>query len=268
MSRALQLGRYLCCISITITNLRCFLLVDQSSFSSSPSSSSPAHSYRFLSNQPSLYNRRNFSSSTPPSPSSPPSTTQTNSQGISTELIKQEDVDSLPLNKRFHQWISSSPGFQHTDQTYSYLFDYFGRKKDFKIIHEILIGGRGVIGTKTIETFVNRLVRAGRDTEAVSFFDKMETEYGLVRNRQSLKIVVSNLCENGFANYAEKMVKNLAHEFFPDESTCEILAGEIHRGGFQLGTSAYNSILDCVCKLCRKKDNFLLYCSSFYSCQH
>ncbi|KAI3892860.1 hypothetical protein MKX03_010457 [Papaver bracteatum] len=24
------------------------------------------------------------------------------------------------------------------------------------------------------------------------------------------------------------------------------LAGEIHRGGFQLGTSAYNSILDCV----------------------
>ncbi|KAI3929873.1 hypothetical protein MKW98_004027 [Papaver atlanticum] len=316
MSRALQLGRYLRCISLTKTNLRCFLLVDQFSFSSS-SSSSPTHSYRFLNNQPSLYNRRNFSSSTPPPPppSSPPSNcnqnqeTQKLAQGISTELLKQADDDSLPLNKRldlhfsnlstetpnlllllqvlnlspdagrttvlgFHKWISSRPGFQHTDQTYSYLVDYFGRKKDFKIIHEILIDGRGVIGTKTLETFVNRLVRAGRDTQAVSFFDKMETEYGLVRNRQSLKIVVSNLCENGFANSAEKMVKNLAHEFFPDESTCEMLikgwcvdgkldqakrlAGEIHRGGFQLGTSAYNSILDCVCKLCRKKDNFRL----------
>ncbi|KAI3887754.1 hypothetical protein MKX03_018601, partial [Papaver bracteatum] len=132
----------------------------------------------------------------------------------------------------------------------------------------------GGIGKSTLAQFVNRLVRAGRDTQAVSFFDKMETEYGLVRNRQSLNIVVSNLCENGFANSAEKMVKNLVHEFFPDESTCEMLikgwcvdgkldqakrlAGEIHRGGFQLGTSAYNSILDCVCKLCRKKDNFRL----------
>ncbi|KAI3879738.1 hypothetical protein MKX03_002896 [Papaver bracteatum] len=319
MSRALQLGRYLRCISsssLSKANLHCpplFLLIDQSSISSS---SSPTHSdNRFLSNQLSLFNR-NFSSSTSPSTSETNCNNQNEeeiqkiAQEISTELLKQGDNDdsSLPLNKRldlhfsnlttqnpnhlllqvlnlspdagrttvlgFHQWISSRPGFQHTDQTYSYLVDYFGRKKDFKIINEILIDGRGIIGTKTLESFVNRLVRAGRDTQAVSFFDKMETEYGLVRNRQSLKIVVSNLCENGFANSAEKMVKNLAHEFFPDESTCEMLikgwcvdgkldqakrlAGEIHRGGFQLGTSAYNSILDCVCKLCRKKDNFRL----------
>ncbi|KAK8959083.1 Pentatricopeptide repeat-containing protein [Platanthera guangdongensis] len=30
--------------------------------------------------------------------------------------------------------------------------------------------------------------------------------------------------------------------------------GEIVRGGFDLGTPAYNSIIDCVCRLCRRKD--------------
>lgn len=32
------------------------------------------------------------------------------------------------------------------------------------------------------------------------------------------------------------------------------MAVEIVRGGFELGTPAYNSILDCICRLCRKKD--------------
>ncbi|KAL4327853.1 hypothetical protein AHAS_Ahas13G0141600 [Arachis hypogaea] len=68
------------------------------------------------------------------------------------------------------------------------------------------------------------------------------------------------------------MVKNLAKEFFPDESTCDMLirgwcvkgkldeaerlAGEMYRGGFELGVAAFNAMLDCVCKLCREKDPF------------
>lgn len=102
----------------------------------------------------------------------------------------------------------------------------------------------------------------------------METDYGLERNRDSLRLIVEKLCEKGYASYAEKMVKNLANEFFPDEPMCDLLikgwcvdgkldearrlAGEMYRGGFELGTSAYNAILDCVCKLCRKKDPFRL----------
>lgn len=102
----------------------------------------------------------------------------------------------------------------------------------------------------------------------------MENDYGFVRNFDSLKLIVSKLCENGFASYAEKMVKNLANEFFPDEYICDVLikgwcvdgkleeakrlAGEMHRGGFEIGAMAYNAILDCVCKLCRKKDPFRL----------
>ncbi|XP_074312094.1 small ribosomal subunit protein mL104 (rPPR9) [Silene latifolia] len=178
-------------------------------------------------------------------------------------------------NLDFFKWVSSkSPGFALDDQVYSYFVDYFGRRKDFKVIDDFLVEGKGVISSKTFASLVDRLIRAGRATQAVSLFEKMEKEYGIVRDREKLNYVVSKLCEHGYANYAEKMVKGLANEFFPDEYVCDMLikgwcvdgkleeakrlAREMYRGGFEIGTTAYNAILDCVCKLCREKDPFRL----------
>ncbi|KAK9757264.1 hypothetical protein RND81_01G152500 [Saponaria officinalis] len=177
----------------------------------------------------------------------------------------------------FYKWVSSkSTDFGLNDEVLSYFVDYFGRRKDFKVIHDVLVEGKGkgVIGFKTFSSFVDRLIRAGRSSQAVSFFDSMEKEYGIVRDREKLNYVVSKLCEHGYANYAEKMVKSLANEFFPDEFVCDMLikgwcvdgkleeakrlAREMYRGGFEIGTGAYNAILDCVCKLCRVKDPFRL----------
>lgn len=133
----------------------------------------------------------------------------------------------------------------------------------------------GVAGPKTLESAVDRLVRAGRPTDVVSFFERMEREYGLKRDRESLRVVVEKLCANGYASHAERMVKKLANEFFPDEGICDLLvkgwcvdgklddakrlAEEMYRGGFEIGTVAYNAILDCVCKLCREKEPFRLH---------
>ncbi|KAJ4960887.1 hypothetical protein NE237_020797 [Protea cynaroides] len=226
-------------------------------------------------------------------------------EAISQELLKDPNAESLSLNQRldlhfshisptpslllqvlnqspeagrtvlgFHRWLSTLPGFKHDDETTSYLVDYLGRRKDFKAIQDVLVNDRGVTGPKTLASSIDRLVRAGRATQTVSFFEKMETDYGFVRNRESLKMVVSALCGHGFASNAEKMVKDLANEFFPDESICDLLikgwcvdgkledarrlAGDIYRGGFELGPMAYNAMLDCVCKLCRLKDPFKL----------
>lgn len=172
----------------------------------------------------------------------------------------------------FFNWVSSRTTL--TDEVYSYFVDYFGRRKDFKIIHDVVVGGKGVVGPKTFAASIDRLVRAGRPTQVVSFFEKMENDYGIARDREGLNFVVTKLCENGYANYAEKMVKSLANEFFPDEYVCDMLikgwcvdgkleearrlAREMYRGGFEIGTVAYNAILDCVCKLCRLKDPFRL----------
>lgn len=174
----------------------------------------------------------------------------------------------------FFKWVSSRSNFDVTDETVSYFVEYFGRRKDFKAVNEILESSRGFGGDKTLEACIDRLVRAGRPTQVVSFFDTMEKDYGFVRNLDSLKLVVSKLCEHGFASYAEKMVKSLANEFFPDEYVCDLLikgwcvdkkldeakrlVGEMQRGGFEIGAVAYNSMLDCVCKLCREKDPFRL----------
>ncbi|CAH9095737.1 unnamed protein product [Cuscuta epithymum] len=224
---------------------------------------------------------------------------------LSAELLKDPEVETLPVLQRldlsfshvtlshplilatlngcpdagrsvlgFLDWIKSRPNFELDDGVYSYVVDYLGRKKDFKAAHDVLVGGRGVIGAKTLESMVDWLVRAGRPSQTVSFFEKCEKEYGFTRNLDSLKLVVTKLCEHGFASYAEKMVKSLASEFFPDQYVCDMLikgwcvdqkldeaqrlAAEMYRGGFEIGTCAYNAILDCVCKLCRKKDPFRL----------
>ncbi|GJN11100.1 hypothetical protein PR202_ga29266 [Eleusine coracana subsp. coracana] len=74
----------------------------------------------------------------------------------------------------------------------------------------------------------------------------------------------------GFPSHAERAVKKVANEIFPDDNICTLLVsgyanagkldhalrliGETRRGGFQPGLDAYNAVLDCVCRLCRKKD--------------
>lgn len=230
---------------------------------------------------------------------------ETIGQALSCELLKDPDVESLSLSQRldlsfshvtitpslvvntlnispdagrsaldFLKWVSSKPNINVDDEFFSYFVDYFGRRKDFKATQDVLVDGIGKTGRKCFESLVDRLVRAGRPTQAVALFAKMEKEYGLARNLDSLKLIVSKLCDHGFASYAEKMVISLANEFFPDEYICDALirgwcidekldeakrlAGEMYRGGFEISTVAYNAILDCVCRLCRKKDPFRL----------
>ncbi|CAK9147938.1 unnamed protein product [Ilex paraguariensis] len=226
-------------------------------------------------------------------------------QSLSCELLKDPNSDSLSVSQRldlsfshitlspalilstlnlspdagrtvlgFLKWVIARPNFHPTDEIISYFVDYFGRRKDFKATHDVLLDGRDISGPKSLASIVDRLVRAGRPTHFVSLFDRMEKDYGFVRNLESLKLIVEKLCEHGFASYAEKMVKNLANEFFPNEYICDLLikgwcvdekleeakrlAGEMYRGGFEIGPLAYNAILDCVCTLCRKKDPFRL----------
>ncbi|XP_023515592.1 pentatricopeptide repeat-containing protein PNM1, mitochondrial-like [Cucurbita pepo subsp. pepo] len=228
------------------------------------------------------------------------------SQSLATELLKDPDLDPLPITKRlqlsfshvkpnpelvlntlnlsseagrtvlgFNEWLVSNPDFHHTDETISYFVDYFGRRKDFNAIYEVLVKGLGISGAKTLRSSIDRFARAGRPTKLISFFETMEKNYGLRRDKESLRMVVEKLCENGFTSHAVKIVKDLANEFFPDEAICDSLikgwcvngkldeakrlAGEMYRGGFELGTTAYNDLLDCACKLCRKKDPFRLH---------
>lgn len=174
----------------------------------------------------------------------------------------------------FHNWLIKDADFEQNDESLALFVDYFGRRKDFKAAHDLLVEGKSVAGVKCFESMIDRLVRAGRTTQVIGFFERMERDYGFKRDKESLTFVVQKLCENGYASYAEKMVKNLANEIFPDDGICDLLikgwcvdgkleeakrlAGEMYRGGFEIGTMAFNAMLDCVCKLCREKDPFRL----------
>lgn len=95
-----------------------------------------------------------------------------------------------------------------------------------------------------------------------------------LRNREALTSLVSSLSSEGFPQLAERAVKKVAHEIFPDDNICTLLVSgyadagkldhalrlisETRNGGFQPGLDAYNAVLDCVCRLCRKKDPLLM----------
>lgn len=169
-----------------------------------------------------------------------------------------------------YRYIVRHRSFTPSDVSLSHLIHFFGRRHDFKSIEDLLSEFRPAPGPLSLRAALDRLSRAGRPTHAISFFDRMERDFGLVRDRSALTILVDSLCENGFPGHAEREVKRLANVFFPTESICNSLIrgwcaelklsdalrlmGEMKRGGFELGTPAYNSILDCVCRLCRKKD--------------
>lgn len=275
---------------------------------SSLSSSVPHFRPKAIISQPSLSPYRRFCSDAS-SPSGDEASSQKPdpiAQSISDELLRELESEQLSIAQRlqlnfshitptaelirsalnlapeagrsvlgFNGWLTSNPKFTHTDETISLFIDYFGRRKDFKASHDILVAGRSVIGPKTLDSAIDRFARAGRPTQLVSFFERMEEDYGFKRDKESLRLVVAKLCDNGYASYAEKMVKNLANEFSPDESICNLLikgwcidgkldearrlAAEMYRGGFEIGPTAYNAILDCVCKLCRRKDPFRLH---------
>nr|GEU70959.1 DNA repair protein XRCC3 homolog [Tanacetum cinerariifolium] len=143
---------------------------------------------------------------------------------------------------------------------------------DFKAAHEVLVKHKGLAGEKYFEKVMERLVRARRVNMAVRLFKKMEIEYGFVMSLDKLKFVVEMLCEHGYVSSAEKLVKSVANEFFSNEFICNglvkgwcvdgkldearRLSQEIYRGGFEIGVVGYNTILDYVCRLCRKKDPF------------
>ncbi|CAN6469392.1 unnamed protein product [Victoria cruziana] len=202
---------------------------------------------------------------------------------LDTTIDHRMFVDALNLSHGagrkilgFYEWAAKQSGFLD-EASFSAVADFLGRRKDFKAVRVLLLDRtirRFPIGMKTFHIVVDRLARAGRPTQLIAFFHEIDKLGFEIDRREALSVVVSALCEHGFAGHAESLVKKTADRLFPDDAVCEILvkgwcatgkldearrlAGEVARGGFELGAAAYNAILDCVCKLCRQKDPFRL----------
>uniref|UniRef100_M8BTH0 Pentacotripeptide-repeat region of PRORP domain-containing protein n=1 Tax=Aegilops tauschii TaxID=37682 RepID=M8BTH0_AEGTA len=144
---------------------------------------------------------------------------------------------------------------------------HLARRRDFPAVRTLLQEFPSALGPDTVDAYLFHLARAGRATDALKVFDELPGE---LRTRGALTSLVSSLSSEGFPQLAERAVKKIAHEIFPDDNICTLLVsgyadagkldhalrliGETRNGGFQPGLDAYNAVLDCVCRLCRKKD--------------
>ncbi|KAL6656919.1 hypothetical protein ACP70R_004699 [Stipagrostis hirtigluma subsp. patula] len=154
-----------------------------------------------------------------------------------------------------------------SDGALSVVVRHLARRRDFPAVRALIQEFPSALGPDTLDAYLLHLARAGRPTDAVKVFDELP---GQLRTRESLTSLVSSLASEGFPSHAERTVKKVANEIFPDDEICTVLIsgyanagklddalrliGETRRGGFQPGLDAYNAVLDCVCWLCRKKD--------------
>jgi pentatricopeptide repeat protein len=144
---------------------------------------------------------------------------------------------------------------------------HLARRRDFPAVRALIQEFPTALGPATLDVYLHNLASAGRATDAVKVFDELP---GQLRTREALTSLVSSLSAGGFPSYAERVVKKVANEIFPDDDICTLLVSgyanagkldhalrliaETRRGGFQPGLDAYNAVLHCVCRLCRKKD--------------
>nr|CAD1832341.1 unnamed protein product [Ananas comosus var. bracteatus] len=154
-----------------------------------------------------------------------------------------------------------------SDASLALLVHHLSRRRDFKAVSALLSEFRPSAGPLSLSAALSRLARAGRPTHATRLFADLPSSR---RDRPLLAALVSSLADAGFPGHAERAARHHATEIFPDEHICTALVrgwsaagkldealrllGEARRGGFDLGPPAYNSILDCICRLCRKKD--------------
>nr|QSQ68613.1 hypothetical protein PY_026628 [Puya raimondii] len=162
--------------------------------------------------------------------------------------------------------------FHPSDASLALLVHHLSRRRDFKAVSALLSEFRPSAGPLSLAAALSRLARAGRPTHATRLFADLPSAR---RDRPLLAALLSSLADAGFPGHAERAARHHAAEIFPDEHICTALVrgwsaagkldealrllGEARRGGFDLGPPAYNSILDCICRLCRKKDPLRLH---------
>ena len=61
----------------------------------------------------------------------------------------------------------------------------------------MLVEGKSVAGVKCFESMIDRLVRAGRTTQVIGFFERMGKDYGFKNDKKRLKFVVKSCVKMG-----------------------------------------------------------------------
>lgn len=169
----------------------------------------------------------------------------------------------------FFNWCIRQPGCHLSDEFFNNVLDLFARKNDLKAMEMLVADMRREGRQLELKTFAHvteRLVRAGRDKEAVGLFIRLS---GLEYQR-AFRIVVCALCEKGFAERAETLIKHMKKKLPLDEIIFNSLIHgwcvkgnseearrvmeDMRSHGFRPGLIAYNSLLKCICKTLAEKD--------------
>ncbi|CAA6671885.1 unnamed protein product [Spirodela intermedia] len=129
---------------------------------------------------------------------------------FNTALLQQILNISAPAGRTavdLFRWAVTRRSFTPSDESLSHMIAFLGRRRDFKSIQDLLIDFRRYVGPKTLRAAFDRLIRAGRSTQAVHLFQNLEKDYGI----------------HGFGGTPERIVRDVADKIFPDVNICHEL---------------------------------------------
>ncbi|OMO54636.1 hypothetical protein CCACVL1_27703 [Corchorus capsularis] len=159
-------------------------------------------------------------------------------------------VPSVSVNrlwKRFHDcwisaygffiWAKEQTGYKHDPQSYSFMVDILGKGRKFDLMFDLLEEMnqlKGYINLYTIVKVMRRLARAGRFSEAIEVFRRVE-EYGVEKDIMALNGLLDALVKGDSVEHA--------HEAFLEFKEC-----------MTLNSSSFNTLIHGFCKA-RKLDD-------------
>eukprot|EP00252_Welwitschia_mirabilis_P025281 TRINITY_DN7824_c0_g1_i1.p1 TRINITY_DN7824_c0_g1~~TRINITY_DN7824_c0_g1_i1.p1 ORF type:complete len:546 (-),score=54.05 TRINITY_DN7824_c0_g1_i1:68-1705(-) len=197
------------------------------------------------------------------------------------KVLKNVSQDAGRKVLVFYRWATRHPECKPDPELLNKVIAWFCKRNDFKAVEFLLRENvapensriRVRVDNLTFKRIAEALVKAGRGNRAVLFFGAME-EYGFEKNYESYECLLKHLCLNGSMHHAEGLLQEWKHRFYPNENTCSMLvqgwclsnkldeARDVlkHMSKAQLKptTEAYDSLIECVCRLAKEKEPLLL----------
>ncbi|KAF8392343.1 hypothetical protein HHK36_022685 [Tetracentron sinense] len=169
----------------------------------------------------------------------------------------------------FFKWANVQKGYKHSPDSYDSMVDILGKSKQFVLMWELVeemvqLGGH--ISLVTMSKIMRRLAAAGKWTDAIEAFHKIE-RFGVSKDTSAMNVLLDTLCKEQSVEHAQDAFLEFKNEILPDHRTFNVLThgwckarqldkarwtmGEMERHGFHPCVISYTSLIEAYC---REKD--------------
>ncbi|GAB4850594.1 hypothetical protein Ancab_029903 [Ancistrocladus abbreviatus] len=190
------------------------------------------------------------------------------SQALVERMLKRFSNEWIPAFGVF-AWAKAQTGYMHSSDCYNMMVDILGKSRKFGLMWELVremdqLGG--FVSLVTITKVIRRLCRAGKWSDSIETFRKME-QFGLRKDVSAMNILMDALVKENSVENAHKVFLEFKDIISPNSRSFNILihgwckarqfdkaqlaVEEMEKVGFCPDVVSYTSFIEAYC---REKD--------------